>query len=448
MVSKSLVERVTQIPVREARYVPTICDGNIPLQGPDHRLFVDLTNARGGDRIAEVERRIRWAPVGTYEKHLVTGHAGSGKSTELNRLAHELQEDKDGRSFHVVMFDINQHLDPSDIQLPELVAALFSALWSDPVLNVPSLAAAKHLGKQFIAWAKSLGIELGSDLAKEIPALGTLLRNADLQRRFREKAWDYTARVIEQMGDLIQEIRNTLVAREGIDDIVIIIDNLEKMLCREVGGRTNYELLFIEQLPKLETLPVHMVMTFPVSLHADQTQLRAAYANAVAIQIPMVRVRQRLGHEDDPVGLQALREFLGRRLDLDCVFAGQNAIDQAIRGSGGCVRDLLRIVASAVVEKGSIPINSEDIARALSRLAADLERVLQGRPVLPSLHVVERTGSLPAEINATDRKWLLQNLIVIEYNGEVWYDVHPLARRTRAYVESAPKESPPAPATA
>lgn len=103
-----LVERIPQIPVREARYVPTICDGNVPLQGRDSELFVDLTLARGGNRIAEVERRIRWAPVGTYEKHLVTGHSGSGKSTELHSLASELQKEKEGRSFHVVEFDI-QH---------------------------------------------------------------------------------------------------------------------------------------------------------------------------------------------------------------------------------------------------------------------------------------------------------------------------------------------------
>lgn len=447
MIPKPLVERVGQIPVREARYVPTICDGNVPLQGPDQvKLFVDLTDARGGNRIAEVERRIRWAPPGTYEKHLVTGHAGSGKTTELNRLATALQRNNgDGRIFHVVVFDINQRLDPSDIQLPDLIAALFSALWTDPVLNVPTLAMAKYMGKQFVGWAKSLGLELGGDLAKDIPVLGTLLKNADLQRRFREKAWDYTARLIENMGDLIQEVRNELV-RGQIDDIVIVIDNLEKMLCREVGDRTNYEILFIEQLPKLEALPVHMVMTFPVSLHADQARLRAAYANAVAIQIPMVRVRERVGHRDDAAGLCSLREFLARRLELTTIFSDAATVDEAIRASGGCVRDLLRIVASAVVERGEVPIDSRDIDRTVSRLAADLERVLQGRPLLSHLHTVERTGSLPAEISPDERKWLLQNLIVIEYNGEVWYDVHPLARRTRAYAESAPKKPKPDPA--
>ncbi len=437
-----LVERIPQIPVREARYVPTICDGNVPLQGPDSRLFVDLTQARGGNRIATVETRIRWAPPGTYEKHLVTGHSGSGKSTELHSLASELQKEKEGRSFHVVEFDIQERLDPSDIQLPELVAALFFALWSDPILKVPPLATARLLAKDFLEWGKKVAPDLASELGKGIPALATLLKNADLQERFRETAWQYTARVIEQMGDLIQEIRNGLVKNEEIDDIVIIIDNLEKMLCREVRGRTNYELLFIEQLPKLESLPVHMVLTFPVSLHADQAQLRAAYANAVAIQIPMVRVRPRGKNEDDPVGFQTLRDFLARRLDLKAVFAEPSAHDDAIRASGGCVRDLLRIVSSAVVERGSIPIDAQDIKNAVARLAGDLERVLQGRPVLPHLHTVWRTGSLPAEINPADRKWLLQNLVVIEYNGEVWYDVHPLARETRAFKQAAPKPAP------
>lgn len=441
-----LVERVGKVPVQEARYVPTICDGNVPLQDADQRLFVDLTEARGGNRINEIERRIRWAPAGTYEKHLVTGHAGSGKSTELNRLASALQRNNgDGRVFHVVVFDINQRLDPSDIQLPDLIAALFTALWTDPVLKVPTLATAKYLGKQLLQWAKELGLEVAKDLAEGVPVLGTLLKNADLQRRFREKAWDYVARLIDDMGVLLQEVRNSLVSSD-IEDIVIIIDNLEKMLCRSVGDRTNYDLLFIEQLPKLEALPVHMVMTFPVSLHADQARLRSAYANAVAIQIPMVRVRTRIGHHDDPVGLQALRDFLARRLDLKAVFADDGAIDNAIRASGGCVRDLLRIVSSAVVERGELPIGVDDIKRSVSRLAGDLERVIQGRTFLPQLHKVEDTGSLPADLAPDDRKWLLQNLILIEYNGEVWYDVHPLARRTRAYLESAAKE-PESPAS-
>jgi hypothetical protein len=450
MKTKPLVERIGTVPVREARFVPAICDGNVPLEGADQVLHVDLTAARGGDRIAEIERRIRWAAVGQYEKHLVTGHTGSGKSTELDRLKTELQRDKDGRLFHVVFFDIKQHLDPSDIQLPDLVAALFFALWNDSVLHVPAMAAAAHIGKQIIGWMKALGVDVAADLAKGIPALGTLLKNGDLQRRFREKAWDYAARVIEQMGELVQEVRNALV-KTGVHDLVIVVDNLEKMLMKDAGsGRTNHDLLFLEQLPKLEALPVHMVITFPVALHADQAQLRASYANATAIQIPMVRVRQRDGHADDPVGIAAMRDLLAKRLDLDVVFSNRAAVDRAIRQSGGCVRDLLRIVSSAVVERGSVPIDEADVESAVRRSVSDFERVLQGRRCLPHLHAIEETGSIPAALDSDDRRWLLLNLIVLEYNGETWYDVHPFARATRAYRTSAPKPgaaSPPPPAS-
>jgi len=439
-----LIERGFRVPVQEARFVPTICDGNVALEGPDQRLRVDLTAARGGDRIAEIERRIRWAPAGTYEKHLVTGHTGSGKSTELHRFAEELQKEKEGRSFHVVFFDIKKHLDPSDIQLPDLVAALFIALWRDDVLRLPRMATAKHIGQSILSWVQAIGVDASGDFGKAIPLLGPLFKSAEFQRRFREKSWDHTSRVIEQMGDLLQEVRNELVHQQQIDDVVIVIDNLEKMLCRDIGGgRTNHDLLFLEQLPQIEGLPVHMIMTFPVSLHAGQVQLRAAYAKARAIQIPMVRVRARGTHEDDPVGLAALKEFLAKRLDLKIVFRDDSAIDGAIRASGGCVRDLLRIVESAVVERGSVPIDEGDVRRAVGLCVADFERALQGHTVLPHLHAIERTGSIPAPISAVQRQWLLLNLIVLEYNGETWYDVHPFARGTRAYRESAPPRDAP-----
>lgn len=436
---KHLVERIPVIPVREARYVPSICDGNIPLEGPDQRLFVDLTDARGGDRIAELEALIRWAPEGTYEKHLVTGHSGSGKSTELYRLASALQASKDGRSFHVVFFDAHQHLDPSDIQLPDLLIALFAALWQDPLLQLPKRATAVRLGKEMLEWVRALGPAIAPDVATGIPLLGTLLKNAELQRRLREKSWEYTARVIKDMGELIEEVRSSLVAGQQVDDLVIVVDNLEKVLLRDIGGgRTNLELLFIDQLPKLEALPVHMIVTFPVSLHAEQVQIRSAFASSMAIQIPMVRVRPRQAMTDDPVGFAALRRFLACRLDLQAIFAGDDAVDAAIRASGGCVRDLLRIVSSAVVARGRAPVSADDVALAVRRLVSDVERVLQGHPVLPQLHAITRTGSIPAAISRVDRKWLLLNLIVLEYNGETWYDVHPLARMTRAYRESAP----------
>jgi hypothetical protein len=306
---------------------------------------------------------------------------------------------------------------------------------------VPRMTAAARLGKEMLGWARALGLDVASDLVKGIPVLGALFKNVELQRRFREKSWEYTARVLEEMGELLQEIRAGLVRRDEADDLVIIIDNLDKMLVKDLGGgRTNLDLLFIEQLPKLEDLPVHMVVTFPVAFNTEQVQLRTAFASALAIQIPMVRLRARQDTSArDGAGFAALRNFLGRRLEMSMIFADDAAVDTAIRASGGCLRDLLRLVASAVVERGEVPINTADVEVAIRIVVSDLERVLQGKTFLPHLHVIARTSSIPPAISPTDRKWLLMNLIVLEYNGETWYDVHPLAKLTRAFRESEPR---------
>lgn len=61
----------------------------------------------------------------------------------------------------------------------------------------------------------------------------------------------------------------------------------------------------------------------------------------------MVGIRQRPGADvrgDDAAGIAALQRLIARRVQLDKVFAGEAAIAAVIRESGGCVRDLLRLV--------------------------------------------------------------------------------------------------------
>ena len=63
----------------------------------------------------------------------------------------------------------------------------------------------------------------------------------------------------------------------------------------------------------------------------------------------------------------------------------------------------------------------------------DYERILQGKPYLPLLSTLERTGAFPAD---TSQAWIqsaLQDLVALEYDGGTLYDVHSLAKRTRAF---------------
>ncbi len=74
-------------------------------------------------------------------------------------------------------------------------------------------------------------------------------------------------------------------------------------------------------------------------------------------------------------------------------------------------------------------------------VVGNMERLLQGRPFLAALHHIVKTGSFPGDFGDEARQWLLYELVVLEYNGDTWYDVHPFARRTHAFIEAG--KAPP-----
>src|SRR5690349_15322427 len=93
-----------QLPAREARAVRAACNPQFDLVGKDLlALREDLSSVRGGKRIQRMEERIRGALRGDYLVQLLSGHPGSGKSTELRWLTGELQKDKDGHVFHAIL---------------------------------------------------------------------------------------------------------------------------------------------------------------------------------------------------------------------------------------------------------------------------------------------------------------------------------------------------------
>ena len=69
-----------------------VCNPDLPLKANDLR-YVDLTESRGGKHFAtSITRNISRSDEHAQVKILFAGHRGSGKTTELFRLKHELEE--------------------------------------------------------------------------------------------------------------------------------------------------------------------------------------------------------------------------------------------------------------------------------------------------------------------------------------------------------------------
>lgn len=450
---KIVLTKALTLPARTARDVRAACNPRFDLVDTDLRILrEDLSEVRGGDRTKRMEECIRGALPGDYQVQLLSGHPGSGKSTELRWLSAELRKTKDDVAFHVLFVDLQDYLDVRDIQLPDFVTALLAGILDDPLLGllIGKSGAAKKMATSM--WRKVTGwlSEIKLSLEGEVP-LGaaklklSVMKSPGVQKRYREVSRDHVMSFVTELSDLVQELR-PLLADQGTDDLVIIADNLERMerLPLDDGSkRTTHDLFFLEQLPLIQEADVHLIATIPVSLHFTQGRLRQAYAAPSDVVLPMITIRKRGTNTPDENGIAALKRLLARRIETSVVFADEDALRHAIVQSGGCLRDLFRIVTTGALNKPALGLSRTDIDAVVREFASNMERLLQGRRFLKDLHHVVKTGSFPDDFDDDMRQWLLYELVVLEYNGETWYDVHPFAQRTRAF-KDAVNDLPPA----
>ncbi|HVK70894.1 MAG TPA: hypothetical protein VM694_40845 [Polyangium sp.] len=437
-----------KLPARTARDVRAACNPWFDLEGKDLvQLRVDLSSVRGGDRVERMEECIRDSLRGNYQVQLFSGHVGSGKSTELRWLTRKLQTNKEDRVYHAVFIDIQDYLDVRDVQIPELLTAIISAILDDPAIgpHARASATAKKVWKDVLGWLKSIGVTLDAEIPVGVAKLKLSLKTSPgLQKRYREVSWDHVTGLMEALSDLIQDVRTYLV-KQDVHDLVIIVDKLdrvERLPLNDGSERTTHDLLFVEQLPHIQNVPAHFVITIPVTLHFTQCRLRQEFQGITDVVLPMVTVHKRGTDTPDEAGIQALTRLLQRRIDTSVVFADEDALRHAIIQSGGCLRDLFRIVTTGVLNKRTLSLTRADVEDVVKEFASSMERLLQGRGFLRDLHHVVKTGSFPEKFDDDTKQWLLYQLVVLEYNGETWYDVHPFARRTRAFREADPAKAP------
>lgn len=440
----ALVDTIT-VPARTRRDIKAVCDLQFELKGRDlERLRVELADVRGGRVLDQIEGDIRDALPGTHRTILFSGHVGSGKTTELRWLKRQLQERKEDRAFHVLWVDAIEYLDINSVQLPEFLIALFNAILDDELLRpmLGASAAARRVWRNLRDWLKGIGLEFEAEIpVKGVKLKARLKTEFGLQKRMRETLRERITELMGDMKQLLSELRAGL-ARQDVDDLVIIADNLEKIVLAELdheSARNTHDLFFIEQLPVVQRLDAHLVLTVPVSLHFTHARLRQVFMNPTVKVLPMVPVHlprnQDAPHE---AGVDILKDLLRARVDVTELFADDDAFTHAVRQSGGVIRDLFRIVIESLSRKPAMKLTREDVENGIKDIVSSYERMLQGKAYLPQLHAIARDSSFPVDFPEEARNTLLHSMVVLEYNGETWYDVHPLARRTRAFKSAAP----------
>ncbi len=399
-------------------------DPRQPLRGETLQFYI----SRPHNPLQKLETYLRGvALVGMPVKVLFTGHVGSGKSTELNKLSERLEND-----CFIVRLDVQESLNLADLEAVDILLGLLTALvrnaTAEKVLRKAPRQVAADVWEDVRLFIRNK-MMIGSVEEPQAPVAGEVALSVNLlavqfESKFSQEA-STRETIRKQMHGREAELTDKLnfVLRQVRDKygrpILFLIEGTDKP---NLGKARDLFLNYARTLTAFETAAIY---TFPIGLRysPDFTAIKDAFDRHYIL--PNIKVEQQDGSLDT-TGLNYLESAVAQRADL-ALFEAE-ALRCLTFNSGGLMRTLIRMVQGAAVNAlsaGRKQITDRDVQTALNEEKADYIAALKAADyaVLADRLRDKALSSDPAV------QELLHSRALLEYaNGEPWCDVHPVIR--------------------
>jgi hypothetical protein len=410
--------------------------------GPEDPRYINCDIVRGENLPLLYARSLYHADPLRPEVKVFAGHRGVGKTSELKRLRHMLENPKeDGdRPFQVLFMDVSRTLDLNDLDFPDLL--VFVAAEAQRQLReaeIPGFSPVSTLLqrvweeiRRLPDWRASL---TGVDIEIPFTSLAVELRNQPTSRsRLREEIEKRSTSLFEAVNDILTTAAVRL-REDGKEGLVLIVDGLDKLVRRglEDGGNT-HDRLFIHRSDQLASLRAHVIYTVPISLiYSPQfTQLEQTFGGHQS-PVPMIRLRDSDRSDPSPntLGMKKMREIIEARcryaeVNLGDVFDSPETCHYLCEMTGGHPRHLMMFLQAAANRVDRLPITRDAAEKAIRAYANSLLREVPD-DFWPKL----RQFATPQDDISKDdiHQQMLLLLHVFEYmNGQPWYEVNPVLR--------------------
>lgn len=369
---------------------------------PTNRLSVVLSNESGPTKI------------------IFTGHRGSGKSTELNRLSAQVAD-----KFFVVNYTVEGNLDLNDVDHVQILFSLAGALWkvaNEQRLNLKSTNI-KTIRDMIYTVTETeetetrRGMEAEAGLDVYIAKLSTKLKSEPATRK------SFTKKVEPQISELLESLENIIkeIQRLSKKEVVIMIDGLDK------PSVENAKQLFLWHGESLFSLGCKVVFTAPLALlYANEfSQIRHNVSSVFVL--PNIPVNT-IDGKPDKDGRRILRELLEKRVNPELL--SKAALSALVEFSGGVVRELVMFAQGACVSAvaaGRSKVIIEDVREVLEEAKSNYRRILRDSHYRELIDLTERGKFRNSEI----AQELLHNLSLLEYQsvtGSTWFALHPIVK--------------------
>ena len=412
--------------------------------GPDDERNVQLDgdDLRGPSCAALLATRVALLNQPVFE--LFSGLPGSGKSTELRRLAARLGQPGASRCL-VVLIDADQAI---DIHTPVDVTDILANIVHHAERAVLELEgrdadAANQDGYLTRLWRWLAQTDVALKKTEfHVADAATLTFEMRTRETLRERVRSIVA---NHLRDFVREAKDELVQlqararkRDCPGGIVVIFDSLEKLH----GSSKSWERVldsaeqcFSSGAAHL-TLPVHAIYTVPPAL---LTRIHAPVEF-----MPMVKVRTPDG-EPSEKGCRAMEDIVRRRVP-DSVLAAalgpdwQDRLRRMVAATAGYPRDLVRLV-QRLFEFETVPLDERTFARLLRESWDAYERIVTTNAYEWLATVwAERTLSIRDDKHRQAADRMLSNNVVLRYlNDRDWWALHPAVEAIPAVREAYDK---------
>ncbi len=354
-------------------------------------------------------------------KYLFSGHRGSGKSTELNRLM--VYPDVKEKYFiaHYSVYDV---LDIAGLDYTDLLFSIGAQIFIEA--DKQAVTMRDSLLKQLREWGSAIeqetesGRKIGVEGGLGIP-LTDFFNKAQLKLRLEYESRKKIRSRIEARLSELMDIINLIVAEVELNSrkkVLVVIEDLDKTDLKTAKD------LFYERQSSLTQPRCSIIYTVPIALLYSSEARQVTQAFPGEYVLPSVSITKRKTRDPNKGGRAVMKEFVRKRMSLDLI--KPDALEHAITISGGVFREMARIVRDAAdnaIARNVETIEKQDVERAESEIRNEFRRTLELKDYEELKKIYGSQELRGSDVCAK----LLHNLSILEYrNKKNWYDIHPV----------------------
>ena len=410
-----------------------------PIQDP--RYYIDFSDVRGGDLVQELARTILELSPDEPTAQLLTGHVGSGKSTELFRLKSKLE----AAGYHVVYFESDSELEMADVEVTDILLVIARQISSS--LEATGINLKPSYFQQLfrsISDTLQMPMEISDvSLSVGIATITTQSKDStDLRSQLHQYLEPRTKNILEAINKELLEPAIAQLKDQGKAGLVAIVDNLDRVFPNpKPSGRLQPEYLFVDRGEQLKRLRCHVLYTIPIALaFSDDLPILMNRFGVRPLVLTMVPVQNIDGYPNEASLTKLQQMVLARAFpDLSArdrlaqvlvLFDDVSTLDRLCTICGGHMRSLLRYLYGCL-RKQSPPISRQTLEQVIRDERNDMLALIDETEWQLLFQAVKFRNFQ----GDSDYNRLLRNLFLYEYRDDRgrWVDINPVLAETETF---------------